>query len=42
MRKPYKKVHRASKKAEKHNKFILENFFINFGTKGVSIVPAIE
>ena len=42
MRKPYNKVQVASKKAEKHNKFILEYFRINFGINGVRIVPAIE
>ena len=39
---PYNKVQAASQKAEKHNKLILENFVINLGIKGVSIVPAIE
>ena len=42
MRKPYKKVHVASPKAEIHNNFILENFLIKCGMNGVRIVPAIE
>ena len=36
-RNEYDKVHVASKKVEKYNNFILENFLHNFGIKGVMI-----